>query len=191
MSQTKIVLPLRILKAGSAISVDGEEFDIWQFRDEFLKSSPKDWEKFFPGFRTSQMRGERVLAEWQSLLTKAMVLPPNEWPELSKQKEFSPGYVRALTQKLAIEIDWKDQPPTARILVRPSVQAVILSIQLDKLQGTDFKVCARPDCQELPFRVGARSKEYCSYDCAHLMAVRRSRKQAKKMQKGVTHRGRA
>jgi hypothetical protein len=191
MSQNKILLPLQLVKAESGIPETFEPFDIWGFRDEFLRSSPEDWPKYFPGFRTTRTKGERVFAEWQKLLKRAMVLPPNEWPTLAKGKEFNPGFIRALTRDLAFSFEWKDRTPIARVTVRPSVQAVILSIQLDKLQEAEFKVCARPDCQEPPFRVGARSKEYCSYDCAHLMAVRSSRKRAKNKQKGSRHRGMA
>jgi hypothetical protein len=136
-----------------------------------------------------ERQGQLFFTNWQKFLRRAMLLSPKKWPRLTEEG-FSWAMVNSLiAQRFLITLEWNEPVPTAHISVLHSTQAVILSIQLEKLQGADFKVCARPDCQEPPFRVGARAREYCSYDCAHLMAVRRSRKQAKKMQEGVMHKG--
>jgi hypothetical protein len=55
---------------------------------------------------------------------------------------------------------------------------MVATIKVEKLHGATFKECARPDCKNPPFRVEARQKIFCSSDCAHLVAVRNSRKRA-------------
>jgi hypothetical protein len=66
------------------------------------------------------------------------------------------------------------------VTLRSFIDAIVASIQIDKLRGAEFRYCARSDCTE-PFQVESRHERiYCSTDCAHYMAVKNSRARAEK-----------
>jgi len=52
---------------------------------------------------------------------------------------------------------------------------ILTTITVDRLLGTKFRICARPDCG-VPFALESRHKRnYCCQYCAHLQSVRRNR----------------
>lgn len=57
--------------------------------------------------------------------------------------------------------------------------AIHTSISIDYLRRVPFRICKRPDCGE-PFAADRKGKQYCSQYCAHLVSVRRTRKERKK-----------
>lgn len=153
-------------------------FNAWDLLDEFLTWDVDEWHVFFymagsfgfPHFRIAQ----KDFKEWQLLLREAMVRPSKRWEAL--RKEFDPRKVSKLFGTLSIQFEWNAPVPTARLCPLNALEAMISAIQIDKLQGNEFRVCARRDCKKPPFRVGTRQKIYCCSDCAHLVAVRESRK---------------
>jgi len=152
--------------------------DPWKLRAEFL-SWPRDlWDGFiamagaFGSFRIS----ERDFVEWQGLLREALIRPPREWAKL--KSGFNPAKVERLFQPLPIRFDWGPESPIAIVRTRTVLNALIATVQVDALRGMQFRVCARVDCTNAPFAVAARQKIYCSSDCAHLVAVRESRRRA-------------
>src|SRR5271157_5680400 len=163
------------------------ELDPWDLRDAFLAWLPEDWKNFlsFAGSFSTYGLDQGEVMEWQGLLREALKLPPKKWPQL--QKRFHPSKVEKFLAPLRIEFEWDEESPRAHIATMRSLDAIIATIQLDLLQGAKFRVCARHDCKEPPFQVGNRLKQFCSYECAHLAAVRRSR--AAKAAKNKTHRG--
>ena len=60
-----------------------------------------------------------------------------------------------------------------------SLDAIRTSISIDFLRRVPFRICKRPDCGE-PFAADRKGKQYCSQYCAHLVSVRRTRKELKK-----------
>jgi hypothetical protein len=104
------------------------------------------------------------------------VRPAKDWRSLAEQ--FAPRKVSQLIGPLRILFDWQRDVPAAKVVLPDSLTAIIATIQVDALQGAEFRVCARHDCKSPPFRVEARHKIYCNTDCAHLVAVRNSRKRA-------------
>lgn len=151
-------------------------FDPWELREALLTWNPEEWEVFVymagnfgPGKLT-----ENDFLEWQKLVKSALLTPPANWQSLKNM--FSPEKVEKLLAPLPITFQWESSVPTACIKTRRSLSAIIASIQIDALQGSQFKVCARHDCHSAPFKVEARQKIYCSAECAHLVAVRESRK---------------
>jgi hypothetical protein len=57
--------------------------------------------------------------------------------------------------------------------------AIRTSISIDFLRRVSFRICKRPDCGE-PFAADRKGKQYCSQYCAHLVSVRRTRRELKK-----------
>jgi hypothetical protein len=104
-----------------------------------------------------------------------MIRPAREWVAL--KSEFQNAHVR-LSLQPRIAFDWGGEAPRAIIFAQTALEAIIATIQIDKLTGAEFRVCARHDCKKPPFRVEARQKIFCSSDCAHLVAVRKSRERA-------------
>jgi hypothetical protein len=85
-----------------------------------------------------------------------------------------------LLQPLPIKLEWREGKPVGTMILRTVIDAVVASIQIDKLLGAEFRYCARPDCKK-PFQIESRHQRiYCSTDCAHYMAVKNSRARAAK-----------
>jgi hypothetical protein len=160
-------------------AVPNGPFDPWQLRDDFLSWPIDDWGGFiamagcFGPFRISK----RSFGLWQKVLREALIRPAHEWKAL--QSEFDvPNHDLRLTNPLRIAFAWGGDAPRAYIPAMATLDTIIATIQIDKLQGAEFRVCARHDCKNPPFRVEARQKIYCSSECAHLVAVRNSRARA-------------
>ena len=158
-------------------------FDPWGLRNEFLSCPPDEWQGFIAmtGSFGAVPVSERIFEQWQKLLREALIRPAREWRALERES----GKPRVgvlgggLTAPLKITFDWAGKTPQAVIFARTALDAIIATIQIDKLTGAEFRVCARHDCRRPPFRVEARQKIYCSGDCAHLVAVRESRRRAR------------
>jgi len=56
---------------------------------------------------------------------------------------------------------------------------MIASITIDFLRKIPFRICKRSDCGT-PFAADRRGKQYCSQYCAHLVSLRKARKELKK-----------
>lgn len=151
------------------------ELDPWDLRDAFLAWLPEDWKNFLSlaGSFSTSVLDQREFTEWQALLREALRLPPKKWPQL--RKRFDPSKVEKFLAPLRIEFEWDEEWPRAHIATMRSLDAIIATIQLDLLQGARFKTCARHDCTAPPFRGDDPRKQFCSPECAHLAAVRRSR----------------
>jgi hypothetical protein len=203
MSQENVTLPIRVSKLESqtgntepvsdhyvAVETGAEvyrfcepeyrgtygPFDPWELRAKFLGWPLREWQSFFVmagAFGTPYICRDDF-AEWQRLMKQAMIVPAHEWKRLAE--EFDPLKVERLLGTLPIQFDWDAEPPTATLMGVSPLDSMIASIQMDKLQGAEFRVCARPDCKSPPFLVGTRQKIYCEAACAHLAAVRADRK---------------
>lgn len=202
MSQTRITLPITVQKlripSSSTEALSPEHywhdpqnaefqfvepefegtygpFDAWDLRREFLEWPTNVWQSFFVmagAFGTERIT-EKAFVEWQQLLKKALLLPAHSWRTLAV--EFDKKKVERLRGGLSIQFDWDKDFPSAEFDAKSPLDAMIASIQLDKLRGAEFRICARRDCAALPFETGTRQKIYCSSDCAHLVAVRNKR----------------
>jgi hypothetical protein len=188
MSQIKVTLPVTIEIARHLLKRRGN-VDPWELRDSFLSWPAENWKAF--GEIEDTFRGEIVTKErfamFQNLFREALVLPAKRLDTLlSKYEKLT---ATLLAMPLTTHFDFEGEIPVARISVNDEIQAMMTTIKLDKLLGAEFRVCARADCTKPPFRLGKRLKEYCSYDCAHLVAVRRNREraaEAKRVSRGKT-----
>ncbi len=66
-------------------------------------------------------------------------------------------------------------PPFLAITDEFCEAAIETTITMDKLRDVPFRICERPDCGKLFELKSRRAKQFCSYECAHLTAVRRGR----------------
>lgn len=163
--------------------------DPWNLRDEFLSWRPEDWERFvqLTGDFGTWLIKMNDFVEWQQIVREALLRPSREWDKL--RSRFDPGKVHRLFAPAPITFIWDAVAPAAKIRTTTTITAIVATIQLDVLKGAQFKVCARTDCVSPPFKVEARHKIYCSPECAHLVAVRRSRARAAKNKSSqTTHR---
>jgi hypothetical protein len=163
-------------------------FDPWRLREDFLSWPIDNWKGFvamtgkFGPFRITKEGFEK----WQHLIREAMIRPARQWKDL--EREFDVGWPKLgpkLITPLRTVFAW-EETPKAYVVTTSSLEAIIATIQIDKLMGATFRVCARHDCKAAPFKKGNHSKQFCSYECAHLAAVRRSRepKTGKKKARG-------
>jgi len=162
----------------------------WQLRDRFFLWPLEDWQRFF------EISGEWDVgaldnffskddfAEWQRLLRAALVREARDWKTLAH--EFDGDKAIFLELPLPIVFEWDGKVPATRIVGQNALTSMIATIQIDKLQGAQFRVCARHDCKNPPFRLEARHKIYCSPECAHLVAVRKSRERLAGANNGKT-----
>jgi hypothetical protein len=75
----------------------------------------------------------------------------------------------------SLVFDWEKRAPRPTITTVCFWNAVLLSLQIDLVQGTRFKTCARPDCG-IPYPISNRHEhKYCSQYCGHLESLRRKR----------------
>lgn len=59
------------------------------------------------------------------------------------------------------------------------VEAMTLSVQVDRVLNAKVRRCARPDCA-IPFASSTRHKrKYCSWYCGHIESVRRERRRSR------------
>ena len=70
---------------------------------------------------------------------------------------------------------WTPHTHAAVIVTDTTLQAILATVHVDHLRGATFRFCARLDCGRQFLLESRHAKKYCSYDCAHLEAVRRSR----------------
>jgi hypothetical protein len=74
-----------------------------------------------------------------------------------------------------INIGFEDGTLVGEAEARNTFDAILSTIFIDRLKKLRFKVCKRPDCAAIYELTSRHKRQFCSYECAHLMAVRRSR----------------
>jgi hypothetical protein len=155
-------------------------FDPWELRRDFLKWPPELWEGFveMAGSLGTIRISQNGFAEWQAMLREALLRHPREWRDF--ETRFDRQKVRMLFRPLPIGFVWDGDAPEARIALSGALLIIIATIQLDVLRAAQFRACARTDCRNPPFEVETRRKIFCSPECAHLVAVRRSREPGRK-----------
>ena len=63
----------------------------------------------------------------------------------------------------------------ARINVHSTLEAILATAYLDRLNGVNFGLCQLADCNRLFEITSNHAREYCSQECAHKASVRRRR----------------
>jgi CGNR zinc finger len=113
------------------------------------------------------------LLQWQDLLKKCRLVDPRDWeaiavefPRLRNAKDI----LRA--PELSINLD---SPIRIRLFCDSVRDAILAAIYLDKLANVTSSMCHRPDCGVVFNHESKHQRKYCSSDCAHVEAVRKSR----------------
>lgn len=66
--------------------------------------------------------------------------------------------------------------PIALLVSSGALEVIWATLWLDRFLGAQYGACAKPDCWKRFFKITSRhSRKYCSPECAHVMAVRKSR----------------
>jgi hypothetical protein len=81
----------------------------------------------------------------------------------------------------------ESQKPRIVLTTATLVDAVLLSILIDRVKKLKVQKCARPDCGVLFTVSGGHKRKYCERYCAHIESVRRDRERKKK---ALQHKGR-
>ena len=162
--------------------------DAWELRTVFLECPVENWQGFLglAGEFGTRRISRNGFEEWQRLLRAAMVTPSREWRLL--EKKFDWQKVKRLLA-LVPRFEWDGESLTVKLGNSTALGTIIASIQLDALEGAKFRLCERHDCNAAPYRAENPLKQFCSYECAHLAAVRRSRERAAKTAKRKSRRG--
>jgi hypothetical protein len=71
------------------------------------------------------------------------------------------------------------QKLVARIDVHSTLEAILATAYLDRLNGVNFGLCQLDDCNRMFEITSNHAREYCSQDCAHKASMRRRRAAAK------------
>jgi hypothetical protein len=170
-----------------------EQRDPWAVRQAFLDADPAHFPDFIarygkfarhahdlhPSPDDEHFAGETNFTKWQMVVRKALTTPKDRTASL-KAKYF--GMAWMLFRRIPIEIKWRGGSkgdstvmPVGVVRLGCVLDAIAFSIQYDHLQGHTNRYCARPDCGKIFLLGYRREKIYCSIECAHVMAVRKSR----------------
>jgi hypothetical protein len=77
-----------------------------------------------------------------------------------------------------IEFRWGSGKHEAIITARDTLSAFLATVCVNHLRGDRYDFCARKDCGKVFKWESAHKRKYCCPECAHLVAVRKSRKKA-------------
>ncbi len=113
------------------------------------------------------------LLQWQEVLKKCQLTEPGEWEALSKQYARLRHVAEILrAPELSIGLE---SPIRIRLFCECVRDAIMASIYLDKLAKVKSSMCGRSDCGVVFNHESRHGRKFCSADCAHLEAVRKSR----------------
>ena len=119
--------------------------------------------------------GEHVLGHasrsyfyWKELIGLQKALQ-----ELAQAKD--PELPKRLSN-MTVELFVLDGKLVAECYEEIGARACFAELCFEKLQGTTFGWCARADCGQFFQHTSRHARKYCSPECAHLVAVRNSRK---------------
>ena len=79
------------------------------------------------------------------------------------------------TEHLQFTIAHGPHGPTAIMRPENGLAAIWTSVLMDEAAGSEFRRCQREDCRNVFRRETRHDKKYCSFDCGHLVAVRKNR----------------
>jgi hypothetical protein len=153
------------------ITAHSQPADPWKLREDFLRMQ-------------SDVRSViAFLDEWGSWDSE-------EFIELSQCNKLQEAIRQTLTgsaeswfsgpYSLLTDLQRSGEFPFLRVRTNKIETALRMTVTADLLNKAEFRTCARIDCGQ-PFKVESKhDKKFCSRACAHLEAVRRSRKATKK-----------
>lgn len=186
----------KIYPSGRASNAPGS-VDFWLLRDKLLSSKTggdlvdflnkcgyacvasdrnikPSWElkELSPTLSNSLFELKRLLIAW-------MPLASNRWGKLKgrfDQKLLE--YVCLGTGRhhaLSATFGWSAEgEPSVAVFPSDPLEAIVITVHIDRLRKVRFKSCARRDCRK-PFTLtSGHRRKYCEWYCGHLVSVRKS-----------------
>jgi hypothetical protein len=167
--------------------------DAWEVRDEFLglrhdqRDALRNFLRKTGAFCwLNQYRPitESELWQFQAAIRQQLLKPTVSENRTKLAAEFEVAiHNRIQVHLMNINVGLEDGTLVGEAEALNTFDAILSSIFIDGLRNLHFKVCARPDCATIYELTSRHKRKFCSYDCAHLMTVRRSRKRKKKRRK--------
>jgi hypothetical protein len=73
----------------------------------------------------------------------------------------------------------KNGKPQVVFTTTTFLDAILLTLSIDRIEGAKVRKCARPDCG-VPFSItGGHKRKYCAWYCGHIESVRKQRRKTK------------
>jgi hypothetical protein len=105
--------------------------------------------------------------------------PRDEWKRL--RRKYPSRKLRLVSKSLRLHVEWRKDKAVAVIVVRSFLEAIVASIQIDKMHGVTSKYCSA--CFREFSLTSTHERLYCGKKCAHRIAVRRYRSRKEKQRK--------
>lgn len=127
---------------------------------------------------------ETELWQFQAAIRQQLLKPTVSENRIKRATEFETAiHNRIQVHLMNINVGFEDGTLVGEAEALNTFDAILSTIFIDRLRKLRFKVCSRPDCATIYELTSRHKRKFCSYDCAHLMTVRRSRKGKKKKKK--------
>lgn len=158
--------------------------DAWEVRKEFseLRHDREALRNFLRKTGTfcwlNQYRPitESELWQFQAAIRQQLLNPTVSENRTKLATEFQTAIDnRIQVHVMKINVGFEDGTLVGEAEALNTFDAILSTIFIDRLKKLRFKVCGRPDCAAIYELTSRHKRKFCSYDCAHLMAVRRSR----------------
>jgi hypothetical protein len=191
------LLEVQVSESGLVSGIPSS-FDPWEKRNEFFRRDATD----FPGllrFLNSVGLFEKAGQSYKFETMSSILVPDTrgahhriEYPEQITAKhiwEMRRLLERALKDRSEIGEYADFEVRLVRIKGQPRVvlttttflEALFLTLTVDRVQAAKVQKCARPDCG-VTFAVSSRhERKYCDRYCAHIESVRRDRERKKQL----------
>jgi hypothetical protein len=170
------------------------ELNPWEVRDKFLRLRHDDRDALRTFLWTTGSfcwLDHRPIAEselWQfQAVIREQLLNPRVSENRTRRATELENIIHNRIQRhvLNINVGFEDGSLVGEAEAINTFDAILSTIFLDRLKNLRFKVCQRPDCAAIYELTSRHNRKFCSYDCAHLMTVRRSRTGKKRRYKTV------
>jgi len=159
--------------------------DVYEIRQRFLDiTTPEQGFDLFDRFGIfgdEHRNGFAFLAgisfsdilRWQAIFKRCRLTEPADWGAVCKENA-GLRYVEDILKTPEVSIPL-ESPIRIRLLCGCVRDAIMAANYLDKLGNVKSAVCHRPDCGVVYDLVSKHARKFCTPECAHLDAVRRSR----------------
>lgn len=129
---------------------------------------------------------ESELWQFQEAIRQQLLNPTASENRTNLATEFQTAIInRTQVHVMNINVGFEGGTLVGEAEALNTFDAILSTIFIDRLKKLRFKVCKRPDCAAIYELTSRHKRKFCSYDCAHLMAVRRSRPVKKRRYKTV------
>jgi hypothetical protein len=169
-------------------------YDAWEKRNEFFRLKEGDnvgLLNFLDSVGLWNRLGQGDDPNWEAETREftheglKFVVEEQPWREPDEIWHIREHARIALSSKARLDVLGQFELPTRLVLKRTGsyflictvafLDALFATIVLDHAEGARVQRCARPDCGVVFAANNRHRRKYCTWDCAHLVAVRKSR----------------